>query len=243
MKKAFSKILAVFFTVSVFLFCGFLSIMIPANSSAFYSAQFKKHDTLTYVRSQSVYLSDEKASAYIKNLTSEQLLDLMNHVVRYCMLIEDDMNITVDGEYLEIFQDDEISHMKDVQKVFLGGFIIVAIAIVFIIVGLVFFFIKRKGYYENCRKVPYWTLLAVVGVLLLIALFALINFDLAFEIFHQIFFDGNYSFSSGVMIWMIGFIFEDIVAIIVPVWIILLSAFTIAITFINKKLAKKYEKN
>lgn len=239
MKKILAKIYTVLFTVSVFLIFGFVAIMIPASSQAFYRSQFEKYDVLKSVQFQHRYLEDENAREYIQTLTDEELDDLMMHVVRYCLFLEDDLNITVDGVHLEIFRDDEYSHMQDVKNVFGGGLIIVLVSVIIILVGVVLFLIYRKGYYENCRKIPFITLAVIGGLLVLVALYALIDFESAFTLFHVILFDGNWMFSHGVMITMIGQIFFDIVPIIAVIWIGLILSYVLALYLYNKILAKK----
>ena len=169
----------------------------------------------------------------------EELLDLMNHTMRYCMLIEDNLNPTINGTEYKIFNENELSHMADVREVFKGGFILVGIGGVFFALGLALIIIFRKSYCKK-RKVPYITLIALFSVLALIGIFGLINFDLAFEVFHMIFFDGNWTFSEGVMIAMIGDIFTGIVPIIIAVWVGLLTVFLASITVYNHFTKKKY---
>ena len=196
--KILYRIGTVFFTLSVFLMIGFVAIIGPAISRGFYKSQFQKVDeygetVLDVVRYQSIYLDDEKASEYIENLTEEQLLDLMMHTMKYCLYLEEDLNITVDGEYLEIFREDEYSHMEDVKKVFGGGILIVGFAFLVFIASLILGIKNKKGYYLNSRKFPYYTLIGVFAVLAFIGLAAAIDFDKAFEIFHKIFFEEDVS--------------------------------------------------
>lgn len=236
MKKIFSQIYTGLFTVCLFLLCGFIAIMIPANSRDFYKWQFEKNDTVALVRSQYVYL-DGEGRDYIENITEEQTLDLMQHVMRYCLFLEDDMNITVDGQYLELFTENELSHMKDVRGVFGGGLIIVLISFIVVVAGIVLAIIFRKGYWENCRKIPYYVFGGIIALFALLAILIACDFQKAFQIFHMIFFTGNWTFSNGVMISMIGYIFTDIVWIIALGWVFF-TAISITIVAIYNKLIK-----
>lgn len=250
LKKISANVLAALFAISAFLVFGFIAIIIPATSRSFYKKQFIKHDTLSYVRYQARYLDDENAKAYIENLTLDELLSLMDHTMRYCLYMENDLNITVDGQYLEIFLDEkgetlndgclERTHMADVKALFGGGMIMVAVAFVIVIAGLVLGIKYRKYYYENCRKTPYIALCAVFALLAAVGVFAAVNFDAAFTLFHKIFFDGKqWQFGYGVMIAMIGEIFLDLVPIIVSVWAGLLIAFVVGLVAFNRRLYKK----
>lgn len=246
--KIIYKICAVIFTLSVFLATGFIAIMVPAHTPSFYAEQFKKIDlfgnpVIESVRKQARFVQDKKAKEYVANISEEQLLDLMMHVMAYLTFLEDDMNITVDGEYLEIFRQDEINHMQDVKNLFGGGICIVAIATVLLVVLLAIGLVKKKGYYENCRKVPYYTLLGVFIALGLLGLAVAIDFTTAFEIFHQIFFEGNYAFSDGVMIAMISNVFFDLVPIILIIWVALLLLFVGGLVLYNYVLSQKFQQN
>lgn len=233
------------FTIGFFILSGFFAIMIPANSEGFYEKQFSKHDTLSKVQSQvqSIYynhLYDSDAENYIENLDDEELLALMDHVMDYCTFREDDLNPTVDGKQIGVFFDNEISHMADVKNVFGGGFILVGIGAIFFIAGLVILIVFRKDYCHKARRTPFITLTVLFGILLFIILACAINFDKAFEIFHKIFFDGNWQFSHGVMIAMIGDIFVDLVVYIAIIWISLIALFITGLAIYNHALKKKY---
>ncbi len=238
---------AAVFTIAAFLFFGFLSIFIPAYTPAFYKAQFEKHGTLEAVQYQARYLDDPDsedydpaAAEYVRNMTDEQLMDLMMHAMRYCSLLEDDLNITVDGQYLKIFRKDEVSHMKDVRGVFAGGIVIVLVSVVLGVAYLIFALRNRKLYCEKARKIPYFTLIALASVLAFVGICAAIDFDAAFDIFHRIFFEDNWVFGSGVMVYMIGPIFTDLVPVIIVTWVALTALFVTGLIFYNRRLKCKY---
>lgn len=246
-KPILANILTVLFTLSAFFIAGFIAVIAPATSKTFYKAQFEKHDTLEKVRAQAEYLNDDKARVYVENLTEEQLLSLMNHTMRYCLYLEDDLNITVGGEKLEIFLDikggtlnegcTEITHMADCKKLFGAGIILFFVSIAVVIATLVLGIIFRKTYYLYCGKTVYITLGICLGVLAVIGVFAAINFDKAFTVFHEIFFKGKqWQFGYGVMIAMIGEIFTGLVPIIGGIWIGLLVLTVIGVFFFNRPL-------
>ncbi|MBO5286458.1 MAG: DUF1461 domain-containing protein [Clostridia bacterium] len=242
-QRVISRLIGVLTTIGVFLLCGFIAIIVPATSRAFYNHQFNKNDTLNKVHQQSYYLSGE-AKTYVANLTLDELLSLMDHTMEYCLYFEDDLNIVVDGNYLEVFRPDEYEHMRDVKKVFGGGMVLVGVGVLFIVVGVVFNLKFRSIYLKYAKKTPFYTLAVILGLLLLIALFAVIDFDTAFTIFHQIFFYGKqWTFSSGVMVAMIADIFTGLAPIILLVWVALLGAYITAVYFYNKALKKRLIKN
>lgn len=230
------RILAVLLTLGFFILSGALSILLPAPTPAFYRREFAKNDTLALVRQQAAYLSDEKAASYVASLSEEELLALMKHTLRYCIFLEDDLNITVNGERLEVFREDELSHMRDVRSVFGGGLLLTLAGLVLFVLGVVYFRIRPR-LYASCRRVPYITLAVLAGLLLIVALAAAIDFTAAFAVFHKIFFAGTkWRFGDGVMIAMIGDIFPDLVPIIFVLWIFLLGSFVFVLSRVSRAL-------
>ena len=236
MRKFLMKFSTVIFTLSVFILAGFIAVIGTASNKAFYRWQFEKNDTLAYVKEQSEYIEDGEAKQYIFDLSEEELEDLMAHTIRYCLLMEDNLNPEIDGHILEIFRADEISHMSDVREVFAKGLLLCAISFVLFIISVVILLIFRKDYNLYCKKIPLITYLVLISLILIIGLAAAINFDIAFELFHRLLFEGNWSFGDGVMIAMIGDIFTDIVPIIIGIWLLLSVIFIIGVSIYNKNI-------
>ncbi len=246
-RKILYRIFTAVASIAIFIIIGFIAIMVPANSKAFYRWQFDKHSTLEWVQSQGDRLYDEEspdydpyAAEYVCCMTEQQLEDLMLHVVRYCMWLEDDMNITVDGRHLKIFRADERAHMNDVRNIF-GVGIILTIVSVLICIAFLFFLLNRpKAYYETSRKVPFITFGVLFVIFIALALYIVVDFKYVFEVvFHNMLFDGNYAFSSGVMISMIGEIFPDLIMLIGISWLVMMGVPVLAFVLYNKRLAKK----
>ncbi len=231
-------IITVGLAVGFFFLSGFAAIMIPANSRNFYKSQFRKYDSVRNVREQSVYLDDADARAYLENITEDQLLDLMDHTMLYCMGGTDELNITVDGKVLKVYREDEYSHMRDCRALFIGGEVIGGIAFLLLLIGLTYVLFFGNNYFRRARKVPFITIGVCFGLLAVVGLAALINFDAAFETFHRIFFSGNWTFSNGLMINMIGPIFPDLVANIAAGWLISLTVFTLLFAGYNIYLSR-----
>ncbi|MBR2337114.1 MAG: DUF1461 domain-containing protein [Clostridia bacterium] len=244
--KILSRALAVLFVLSFAILAGFVAIVIPTSSRGFYKKQFLKPNeegktALYLVRRQTYDISDIETARFVIDMTEDELVDVMMHAVRYCFYLEDDLNPTVDGYQMKLYREDEISHMQDVKGVFGGGLIMVGVSLAVFITGLCLALIKKKSYYLNCRKVPVYALIGVLLGLLAVGIFSLANFDFAFDAFHKIFFDGNWEFETGIMIEMIGYLFDDILPIILSVWLGLLAVFGVAIYFFNRFLKKKFK--
>ncbi len=242
MKRFLIKLSAFVLSLTMFLCLGFVAIIIPATSEAFYEGQFEKHDTLAYVQYQARYLEGD-AKEYIASLDDEALIDLMLHAIRYCLSLEDNLNPTIDGKVLEVYSENELSHMKDVRDVFSGGMTIVLVAFVLSVLILVLIFFNKKDYYQSGRRYPFYSLILVAVLLAAVAIFCVVDFELAFVIFHLLLFEGNWQFANGVMIAMIGEIFFDIAFIIAALWAIFLALYVIFILILNAtskpRMAKK----
>ncbi len=244
MKKTVLRIYTAIFFVALFLVFGFLAILIPSTSKAFYKKEFQKNNTLYKVQTQAKYLGDEEKK-YIENLSDEELVSLMIHTVKYCLYLEKDLNPTIDGKRLELFLEtdqntpygveNEYKHMAEVKVVFGKGLLIVLASVLIIIVGI-FLFVKNKDLTkDNMKKIPFFTLAVCLVLLLTVGVVCLINFDQAFTTFHNIFFpNGNWTFSRGIMIKLIGDIFTGIVPFIAVIWLFLI-ALTITFTIIYNK--------
>ena len=241
--KILGKVGAVFFVLSFAVISCFIAIVIPACSKAFYKDEFNKTlengHTIHYIVKRETYLMEDVQSArFVMEMTEDELIDLMMHTVRYCFYLEEDLNPTIDGYQLKLYRQDEISHMQDVKAVFGGGLVIVGVSVGVFIITLCIGLVKRKSYYENCRKVPIYALIGVLLVFLIIGIASMIWFDKAFDIFHKLLFDGNWEFETGVMIKMIGYVFDDIFPIILTIWLTLLALFGVGILRFNKKIKK-----
>lgn len=240
--KIITRLVNVFFTIGVFLTCGFFAVIVPATNTSFYKWQFGENDTLVKVQWQAEHLTGE-ASEYVENMSFSELISLMDHTMKYCLYLEDDLNITVDGTHLEVFRPDEYKHMQDVKKIFGGGYVLLAIGALFFIAGLVYNLKFKSLYYKYARRTAYYTLAVILFILLLIALLAVIDFDTAFAIFHKVLFPGKqWRFADGVMIAMIGQIFTALAPIILGVWLALLAIFCGTIIYCNKRFRRKNSK-
>lgn len=153
---------------------------------------------------------------------------------------------TVDGSPREFFNEDEISHMDDVKKLFVGGLKLRNAAAVMMLLLVIAAFAAKMNLRTILPKAFQYTsvvLTLVTGIV--IALFAS-DFDKYFVVFHKIFFSqGNWLFDPDVslMINMLpeGF-FADIAArigvIFVGILIVGFAAAT-AVRVLNKKREAK----
>ena len=234
------KILTILATLGFLLVICITAFLIPASSQSFYKKQFEKHDTLNKVLSQE-YVVGIKGRTYLRTLDDEKLLILIDGVLDYCVGKTDTMQPKgANGELVELFNKQEVSHLGDVRRFFIGTFIAGGIGFAFFIAGLIIALVNKKFYYEHARRYPLYTLLAFAVLVLAIGVFAIIDFNKIFYVLHTLFFDGNFAFNYGVMINLIGDIFAPMAIISIPIIIGFIATFTVLIILYNRKLKKRF---
>ncbi len=132
----------------------------------------------------------------LPEMTMEDLLDVTDQMMAYLRGDREDLHIytTMGGEYREFFTEREISHMDDVQKLFIAGLVLRNICLVLIVVCAAAAWILTKDdkdilpAYPRSMCVGTGALFAVVAV---IAGICSTDFDRYFVIFHHIFFDND----------------------------------------------------
>ena len=242
-KSLLFKILMVFATISFLLIIAMTSILIPASSQNFYKTQFEKHNTLQKVHDEAYTVHDTDAWLYVKYLEEDELIELFNGVVDFCIGKTQTPNPTVDGEVLEVFTESEVSHLKDVRKLFVGFFIASGIALVFVILGVILAIVKKGFYYEKARRYPIFTLIAFGVLVGILGVACIVNFHKTFYLLHFIFFEGNFVFDHGIMIMLIGDIFAPLATVIIPVFLSLTALFTLTVVVYNRRLRKRFATN
>ncbi len=236
------KLLTIFATLGFVLTICITAFVIPASSQGFYKRQFEKNNTLEKVISQERQVPI-KARDFIRELDDNKLLKLMNGVLDYCVGRSNTPNpLNDNGEIIEIFNKNELSHFNDVRKLFIGVFIAGGVGFLFFIAGLLVSLINKRFYFNHAKRYPLYTLTGVGVVLLIIGLGALINFRKVFYLLHLIFFEGNFAFSKGVMINLIGDIFAPMALISIPIIIIFIALFITLVIYYNRRLNKVFTK-
>lgn len=127
------------------------------------------------------------------NMEMEDIMYVTEEMMDYLRGNRDNLIIetTVRGEVQEFFNETEISHMEDVRELFVGGLhgrigCLILIAIIFLVLILT----KRNWQYIMPRAFQYTTIGVGIIAGILGGLFAT-DFYKYFEIFHQIFFEGD----------------------------------------------------
>ena len=98
----------------------------------------------------------------------------------------------------ELFNQREISHLKDVKLIFQKiAILYYSSTIIAFILLIILFYLDKKHFLKNLSKMFLWSGLFTVVFTLILLISILLGFDGVFSIFHKIFFpQGNYLFAN-----------------------------------------------
>ncbi len=190
--KVFDQLVLVAMTVAALILVLYLSLMPLAFNRGFYHDQFVQNN------------SSEAA-----NMSLETLDQVIDHVLKYLEDKHDDMQIvveTLDHQTINAFRDREIQHMIDVKALFVEGQKIAQIALYFLGAALAYLAYRQKHITKIWAKIPLFTLVSFVAIVLAIAIYSLIDFYAVFETFHHIFFTND--------LWLLDY--NDLLIIMLP---------------------------
>jgi integral membrane protein (TIGR01906 family) len=177
MKSLINKTLSLVLALNLFILTLFVALVPPALNSSFYHDQFVINN------------SYERA-----NTTPQALNDLIDHTLAYTYGVIDSFqyNLTlIDGSTRLAFNQREIDHMLDVQNLFIGGRILTGVSLLMLLLIGGYFLTKPKAFKRNYFKTMRNTILLILLAAALVLGFAALDFNLAFTIFHQIFFTND----------------------------------------------------
>ena len=124
-------------------------------------------------------------------VTDEDIVNATNHIIDYLYSEKvESMQFQVDTDEgkVDFFSEQAIVHMADVKVLFIGGIKLCYICIVIFVLCLVYLILTRKHSFNILLNVYLRTLIVFGVATILIGLFAMIDFDTAFEVFHKIIF-------------------------------------------------------
>lgn len=132
----------------------------------------------------------ENNTSEITGLKLEQLIEVSVDTLEYLNNKRDNLVILeeINGEKIQVFKDRELDHMKDVKELFIKGFQIRNLTAIITFMSLLYLFLKdKKGLFKSIRtgSILYLLIFSIIGV------YAFIDFDNAFVIFHKILFSND----------------------------------------------------
>ena len=191
--KAATHILSAIWSICLFILVIYLALIPTIFSRSFCETQF--HNNNTYQR---------------LNLSEEELNKAIDKTLDYLYGNTDDLHFEVtmeDGtvrEFYEVTTDsyypyevhDEYAHMEEVRNIFLTSKSIAFLALIVLIASSILLWTQRKVSGKGIFRTIYITLGVLLGLCIIVGLYAAIDFDSFFVTFHHIFFPGgNWTFN------------------------------------------------
>jgi len=157
-----------------------LAFMVPAVNLWFYRWQYTVNDTYRHV-----------------NMLPADLHDVTRHLIRYMQgLLDRDTGLQIQtivgGQVRDFFSPIEIRHMVDVYDLFAWGRVILYTCAPLLFATTLAFVTRGRRHLAMLHHGWKWVSGTVIVLLLIPAIFMLINWSRAFDLFHEIFFDNDY---------------------------------------------------
>ena len=180
--KGFLAVIGIIVGIAVFIIA-----FVSAAEIAFYS------DYGFYEKEFQKYNVNHKES--IINMKMDELMMVLKESMLYLRGDRENLDIQaeIDGEMKEYYNDIDKSHMKDVQYLFLEGLEKRMLSIGIVVVAMVLLVLTngaKRAVMTVCAGIQ-WFFLFMLGVVAMIAAFAVIDFNKAFTIMHLLLFDND----------------------------------------------------
>jgi len=185
-------LLSIIVTFCTFILVLFVSLVPTAMNRSFYEDQFIENNT-----------------TQVAKLTLDDLNELIDHTLKYTYGNLEHLQYqitTTDGVTKDAFNEREIAHMEDVQKLFINGRRLTDICALLFVIITFFLVWKKDKINHKTFTISLITLSSIFLIMLAVLIYAATNFDQAFTIFHQIFFNND--------LWLLDF--NDMLIIMLP---------------------------
>ncbi len=154
-----------------------LSVQIFAFSLPFYNSEYDKYKIHEAI-----------------NMEKHELMKVTNHLLEYIKGNYEDLNVltVVSGQQREFFNKREKDHMVDVKNLFSIGFLVRNILIITFVTTYIPMLLKKYKQYKKLYILA--QKIVLIGFIAITAIFCIVvalNFDKAFIIFHEIFFNND----------------------------------------------------
>ncbi len=202
MKHAYRAVIATW-SIATFILVLFISLIPMVFNNGFFQKVW---------RSAGVYED--------MNISEQELTKVIDHTMDYMWDRNDDLQIQVtlnDGTVRDFYTNwgsdydgkemDELAHMADCKVLFMSGKSIAVLSLIVWIMCSAALIMERRNLEREMINTSYITYGVIVGLMAILAICVLVDFDAAFNTFHKIFFsNSNVSWlypSSSFMILML----------------------------------------
>lgn len=196
------KIIIVFASILLFILIGCLSVLPIAKSKSYYMKQHVKNDvvnilneyTFTGMYHTQLDENNEKVTVYypkheVDMDVVEQATDIIIDYLYHKDVESMQFQIETDEGMVDFFTPQAIIHMKDVKVLFIGGINLAWISLVLFALCILYMIYRRQYVKKHIIKLYTTTIIAFVFILVGLFVFAAIDFDAAFTVFHYMIFN------------------------------------------------------
>lgn len=249
MNRLANKIVSIITAITGFIFILYLAVMPTAMNREFFNEIYENKNFEIYKKNEVTLGMNYKVT-----MDKEDIKKALDHTLKFMLGEVDDLQIIVsfsDGSTQEFYEQHEIEHMIDCQKLFIGGRNLAWTCFCIMTLGIAFLVINRKNFDSKVMNYVFFGLAGIVALIGFVGIAAAIDFDTAFTIFHKIFFpQGNWQFSyRSYMIQMLpqDLVFQSIVyKMVINFFIYIAITITGLITFkkylLRRESLKSFEK-
>lgn len=202
--KIIDKIVIVFASILLIILIGCISVLPIAKSKAFYMKEHKKNNVVEILNTytftgESHYQKDEEGNLIkhyypdydvnmeIVEIATEHIIDYLYHKNVDSMQFQID---TPEGK-IDFFTTQAIVHMKDVKVLFIGGINLAFISLALFICSIIYLIFRRQFVKKSIIKLYSITIISFIILLIGLIIFAIIDFDTAFTVFHYMIFSSS----------------------------------------------------
>jgi len=154
------------------------SVSVALNSLCLYSYGFEKYQV-----GQTAGLADSELER-----AASGLIEYFNSAEEYI-----DVTVVKDGKSLVLFNQREVIHLKDVKELFRLNYLVLLVTLIYALAYAVISIFRREGRYRRqLAQAVVWGSGVALGLMLLLGLGALLNFEQLFWQFHLISFANDF---------------------------------------------------
>ncbi len=193
MRKRILNIFSTILGINLFILILYLAFMPNALNRKTYYKVFEQADFQIYYENASGKLDH---NVTLPKTEIKRVLDLtLNYMVKKTDSLQTEVTFS-DGTVTKFYDQNELNHMEDCQHLFTAFRLFCLIILIISIFLLTSIIILRTSFSYKTIKFFFIGLSITSGLILIIAVYGLIDFMGAFALFHKIFFpQGNWRFS------------------------------------------------
>lgn len=206
--KIIQKILGNIFAICLIFILLFTSIeYVLYGNKKFYENEYIKYNVLDDVP-----------------IEMSELLNVTDTMMEYLRGNKANLHtsITLYGNEQEFFNEKEISHLKDVKKLFLTAYKLRTISVILAALCIILLILMKSNVIKLIAKSIFYSVLAFLLIVLIISILLAIDFSKCFDIFHEILFNND--------LWLLN-PNTDLLINILPEGFFIDTAIRIGITF------------